>query len=250
MSLLYDNKKDVKIDRDGLDYLPDPESRGRFHKPYAFSEFVSDIHNSLRRHEIEVTAEEYIVQKDYQRLFGMMVVGDGEGYQMTLGVRGSHDQSVPRGIAIGTNVLVCSNLCFSGELFNGKAKQTIHNSGRILQLIDDAVSQIGNASEEQHQMFRTYKELDINESLVNSILINCFKRGGLSGAQLGMAIKEFDSPSYSQHREFATTWKLFNALTQAIKPTGDGVDMNGIVRKTRIVTNVLNEMIDPSRLLR
>lgn len=251
MSLLYSSKKDMRIERNQLDYLPEPESLGRFHKPYPFAEYVGDIHHSLATHHVKVKSEEYAIQKDAQRMFGMMVIeSPAEDWELTLGIRGSHDQSIPRGIALGTNVLVCSNLCFSGELFTGKAKQTLNNGSRILNLIDDAIGAIAPAYDKQEAQFDAMRDtylLSDEERIVDHLMIEAFKRGALSGSQLGVAIKEYDNPSYSEHRQHGDLWKLFNAFTQAIKPRGDGVDMNGIVRKTTIISNLMNEVIKDIR---
>lgn len=242
MSLLYSNQTDMKIERDQLDYLPEPEKMGRFHRPYPFAEYIDDIHAALRVNNIVVSDEEYVIQKDAQRLFGMMVIeSEARDFQLTLGVRGSHDQSIPRGIALGSNVLVCSNLCFSGELFTGKAKQTVHNGDRILDMIDAAVRTIPVAAYKQQQQFDAMKAADfMHPGDADSIMIEAFKRGALSGAQLGVAIKEYDKPSYAEHGHAGDMWRLFNAFTQAIKPRGQGVDMNGIVRKTQIISNIMN----------
>ncbi len=244
MSLLYSQQADMRIERDQLDYLPEPEKMGRFHRPYAFAEYIDDIHTSLATHNVIVNSEEYAIQKDAQRMFGIMVIESAaEDWQLTLGVRGSHDQSVPRGIALGTNVMVCSNLCFSGELFTGSAKQTIHNQDRILGLIDEAVEAIAPAYDIQENQFIDMKNMSVSPEQVDSLMIQAFKRGALSGSQLGVAIKEFDNPSYAEHGQEGDLWKLFNAFTQAIKPKGQGVDMNGIVRKTTTISNLMNEVI-------
>lgn len=245
MSLLYSSSKDMRIDRDQLDYLPEPEKMGRFHRPYPFAEYVDDIHTSLATHNVIVKSEEYAIQKDAQRMFGLMTIeSSADDWELTLGVRGSHDQSVPRGIALGSNVLVCSNLCFSGELFTGKAKQTLNNGGRILALIDEAVESIAPAEAKQSEFFQDMKDRHyLRDELVDHLMIQAFKRGALSGSQLGKAIKEYDNPTFTEHREQGDMWKLFNAFTQAIKPTGDGVDMNGIVRKTATISKLMNEVL-------
>lgn len=245
MNLMYNNKTDIKITRDQMDYLPEPERMGRFHKPYAFAEYLDDISDALDDHNILVTDEEYVIQKDQQRLFGMMAISTpAEDWSLVLGVRGSHDQSIPRGIALGTSVLVCSNLCFSGELFTGKAKQTINNSDRILQLINDGIASIDTAYDRQEQQFATMKHYKwLTKEKVDHIMVEAFRRGALSGSQMAVAIKEYEKPSYAEHAEQGDTWKLFNAFTQAIKPKGQGVDMNGIVRKTTIISNLMNEVI-------
>jgi len=244
MSLIYNNATDIKVTREQLDYLPEPQSMGRFHKPYPFAEYVDDIHRALKGHNVGIMGEEYVIQKDQQRLFGMMIVeSEAKDWQLTLGVRGSHDQSIPRGIALGTNVMVCSNLCFSGELFTGKAKQTINNQGRILNLIDEAVESIAPAYSTQEQQFDLLRSVEITDEEANNLITQAFRRGALSGAQVGEAIKEYDRPSYVEHGHYTNTWKLFNAFTQAIKPNGAGVDMNRIVRKTTIISKLMNEVL-------
>lgn len=250
MSLMYNNNTDRKIHKDDLYDLPEPVSLGRFHKPYPFAEFVDDIHSALRMNEVVVTHEEYVIQKDEQRLFGMMAIGQpDDGWQLTLGIRGSHDQSVPRGIAIGTNVLVCSNLCFDGELFTGKAKQTVHNSDRIMQMIHDGIATIPEARREQEEIFHAYKTTDLFKKDADALLLEAFRRGALSGSQLGTAVKEYDKPSYAEHGQDGELWRLFNAMTQAVKPNGQTANMNTVVRRTQAISRMLNEYLRKGDLI-
>ena len=176
-------------------------------------------------------------------MFGMMVIGNGADYQLTLGIRGSHDQSVPRGMALGTNVLVCSNLCFSGELFTGKVKQTTHASDRIYNMIDEGVGAIPDAIRTQNEIFDEYKQRKLSKSHADQLILNAFRRHALTGSQLAVAIKEYDNPSYPEHRENGELWKLFNAFTQALKPSGEHANMNTVMQRTQIITKMLNEYL-------
>ena len=247
MSLLYNRSTDLLLEREQLDMLPTPKPSGRFHKIYPFSEYVEDIHDSLRRHGISVSDEQYVLSHGAQRMFGLMTIETQEkDWKLALGVRGSHDKSVARGIALGTNVMVCSNLCFSGELFMDKAKQTLFNGDKIKSIIDVAISVIPNALQEQKYQFFLYKGTELPEEEINTIIAEAFRQGYITGTQMGRVIREYDNPTYPEHNTAGNLWKLFNAFTQAIKPTGNGVDMNTVVRRTTGVTKVINAAISVS----
>nr|MBS0019438.1 hypothetical protein [Gammaproteobacteria bacterium] len=47
-----------------------------------------------------------------------------------VGLRGSYDQTLPRGLAVGSRVFVCDNLAFSGEV-TIKTKQTTFIGQRL-----------------------------------------------------------------------------------------------------------------------
>lgn len=251
MSLMYDSKNDTILTLDQLHDVKTPAPRGRFHQPYPFAEFVDEIKHSMGLIGIKAEHEEYAIQKDGQRFFGLMSLApDLEGeyisssdWALTLGVRGAHDQSIPRGIALGSQVLVCSNLCFSGNLGVFRTKQTLNISSRLPQLIRDAVNNIPGQAAKQRDIYDTYKGFEMKPRWGDAALVEMHRRNALSSSQLGHAIKEWDSPSYKEHAENGyTAWRLLNACTQALKPTGDNANMNVIQDRSMRVSSFINEI--------
>lgn len=251
MSLMYNPAEDNLINRQGLHSLPMPAKLGRFHQPYAFGDYVENIHEALDMEGLLTVEEEYAVTKDGNRMFGMIKVKPLTGefigkddYAITLGVRGSHDQSIARGIALGTSVMVCSNLCFHGNMGNLRTKQTTNIAQRIPALIRDAVAHVPEQVYKQGKTFDMYKDMELKPRVGDAALVELYRRDAFSGSQLATAIAEWDKSTYEEHEAHgASVWKLFNASTQALKPTGRNVNMELIRERSEVVSGFMNEIV-------
>jgi hypothetical protein len=199
------------------------------------------------------TEQEYAIQKDGQRMFGLMTVGPkalegqlitADDWNVMIGIRGAHDQSVQRGITLGSRVMVCSNLCFSGNLGTFVTKQTINIRHRIPGLIRSAVARLPEMAEQLEHTYNAYRNFEMKPRWGDAALVEITRRGGLSSAQLGRAIQEWDRPSHEEHAENGySAWRLLNACTEALKPTGTMGNMNIVQDRSQKVSSFLNEVV-------
>ena len=156
-NLMYNSSTDIKVERDYLANLQTPDPMGSRHAPYPFHSFATDTVNAIDRAGWKVEQEEYAITKDENRLFGLLKVSrpvapvapsfgmpalHQPSWNLLVGLRGAHDQSVSRGLVIGTQIEVCSNLSFHGNLGNWQSKQTTNISHRIPEMVADAVSAV------------------------------------------------------------------------------------------------------------
>ena len=93
--------------------LATPPAMGRFHHPYSFDSYISDIKQGLEVNDLIVNDEEFEISPNGQQLFGALEVSvktgqliTGEEWKLLVGLRGSHDQSIPRGLTLGSQVMV------------------------------------------------------------------------------------------------------------------------------------------------
>ena len=255
MSLLYSQEN---ISRNELNLLPTPKALGRFHQPFGFGEYVDNVYDSLDLLGLEVRNEEYEVTHDNNRLFGALEVGLKEGdlitsdeWKVLVGLRGSHDQSVQRGLVIGSRILVCSNLCFSGNIANINTKQTTNIRSRLPNLIRNAVDYIPELAHLEEQRFDAYKALELKPRAGDAALVELYRRGAFTNAQLARSINEWETPAHIEHTHAdagAVTrsgWRLFNAATEALKPATESsnADTNALTRRTQVISGFLNEVI-------
>jgi len=251
MGLMYSQKDDKLITRSELAFLDTPPPMGPHHKPYPFDEYVNDVSEALIAEGLRISNEEFAVTKDENRMFGMMEVSPLEGqlitaddWKVVVGLRGSHDQRIPRGLVIGTQVMVCSNLCFHGNITNMSTKQTTNIGQRLPHLLRDAVHQIPMMSEYQEEIFDKYRNQRINDAEANDVLVEMYREGAFSSPQLTTAIKEFYEPTFHEHMEGGRTlWTLFNASTQALKPTGATSNMHLVHDRSRKVSDHLELLV-------
>ena len=186
--LMYTTSTDQLIARPELKLIPTPPAMGARHNPYPFGAYVEDIHEALDINGLEATNEEYAVGHEGQRLFGMMQIGpkalEGElikadDWNLTLGLRGSHDQSIARGITLGSQVIVCSNLMFDGDLGKFTTMQTTHVGSRLPGLIRGAIAQVPEVAGAMEARYDAYKNFEMKPRWGDAALVEIHRRGGL-----------------------------------------------------------------------
>jgi hypothetical protein len=208
--------------RNEIAMMPTPAPMGPRHVVRPFIEDIELITNSLNSFGMPVIDEAYGVLSDDEgyptRMFGLMNVGDNDGYSTTIGLRGSYDQSISRALAVGSRVFVCDNLAFSGEV-SFHTKQTTNVDKRIGDLIWAACQQVGPMVALQQKRFEDYRMQQITKRVGDAMLVECLRRNVLIPSQMGRALSEWDNPSHEEHAEDGySLWRLYNAITEAVKP--------------------------------
>jgi len=182
------------------------------------------------------------------RFFGLIELRlpnvDDDDFGLMVGLRGSYDQTLPRGLAVGSRVFVCDNLAFSGEV-TIKTKQTTFIGQRLPRLIAQAVDRIPALAQAQSAKFDAYRDTTIGQRAGDAMLVELVRRGAMAPSQLGVAIKEWDTPSHREHADLGwSVWRLHNAVTQALKPANPeraAVPMTW--QRTQVMTRFLDETI-------
>ena len=151
---------------------------------------------------------------------------------------------MPRAITLGNRVMVCSNLCFSGDIGTMSTKQTTNIWNRLPNLVDQAVAQIPQLAQREDDRVDAYKLFDMSPRHGDAALVEMTRRGALTPAQLGRAIQEWDRPSFDEHTDSGfTAWRLLNACTEAVKPRGERVNMHTVQERTGIASAFINEVV-------
>ena len=254
-SLIYNSATDIKVERDYLANLQTPEPLGSRHAPYPFHSFATDTVNAIENAGFAIEKEEYAITKDEQRLFGLLNISRPvapvaptygvptlyrPGWNMLVALRGAHDQSISRGLAIGSQVMICSNLCFHGDLGNWSSKQTTNIASRLPDMVADAVAGLGHAGDRLAVDFEEFNAAQISRNRGDFILLDIFRAGGFSASQLGRAIADWDECSIDEHTANGRNlWWLFNSATHALKPTGANTNHADVQHRSTIVYNRL-----------
>jgi hypothetical protein len=256
---MYNSATDIKVERDCLANLQTPPPMGSRHAPYSFHAFATDTVSAIENAGFTVEQEDYAITKDENRLFGLLHVshpGDPmrllvpvaptfgvpslyqPEYNLLVGMRGAHDQSISRGLTIGSRVVICSNLCFAGDLGIWNSKQTTNIAHRIPEMVADAVAGLGHAGDRLTVDFDSFNARQIDRDTGDDILLDIFRSGGFSASQLGRAIADWDDCSIEEHTANGRNlWWLFNSATMALKPTGANSNHNDLQHRSTIVYN-------------
>lgn len=250
MSLLYSSGTDVRCSLEQLHQVPTPQAfkRGPSHHPVGFGAYADLVIKKLGNLGFGVAEEEYAVTKDGERFFGAIEIETKDtvkDYRFLVGLRGSHDMTITRGLTLGNIITVCSNLQFSGDIGTVDTKQSTNVWDRLPGMVGRALDMLPKLIKTQEDRFNIYKNFTFeNPRAGDAALVEIYRRDGLSSHQLGVAINEWDQPSYKEHGEHGNSaWKLINATTQALKPTGSNVNHFTVEKRSKIATKFIDESI-------
>ncbi len=245
MTQLMYSPSDTLLNRSQLALVPTPKPLGNSHMPYAFADYVTDVSEGLDLYGLNIKSEEFVVTHDQQQFFGIMeITGHGvdtdspRDFKVNVGLRGSHNQTLPRGLILGTQVIVCSNLCFHGNIGSFRTKQTTFMAGRLQELIKTSLAQIAPMVGDQAEQFDRFKAHTLTKGKGLEALGWMYLNGAFSSPQLTKAINEWVEPSYEEHAAHGwNLWRLFNAGTQALKPGGGNVNMAIVEQRSMAVSD-------------
>src|SRR5262249_50717808 len=107
------------------------------HVPVPHHEIVELMRYTLGFYQHEIADEHHALPTDGARYFGGLSLRSFYGdYTDMLGLRNSHDKSLPIGIAFGSRVFVCDNLAFSADHII-KRKHTVKAKRELPGLLAD-----------------------------------------------------------------------------------------------------------------
>jgi len=213
------------VDREAVDAVVTPEpvlsAKNRLWQPVSHGAVVDAVENSILGGGLSIRDRSFALTKDGARLFGLITLeGDKSDYAVTIGLRNSHDQTFPVGLALGTRVFVCDNLAFSSDV-NIASKHTRFIYDRLPRLVADGVAQLVSHRASQDRRIEAYKELEIRgQAHLHDLVLRAYRAQAIPAQAIPKVIEEFESP---RHQEFApaTGWSLFNAFTETLKEYGE-----------------------------
>jgi hypothetical protein len=191
--------------------------------PIPHHRVLTGIANALTRSGMKIVTEAHGLTREGKRYFGLLQVGqdgaaDGD-FGLVVGVRNSHDKSFPCELALGASVFCCDNLSFSGTVRLAR-KHTAHIERDLPQLVDRAISLLGDLSHTQEKRFAAYKAKEIGtDAEVHDFLVRAVDSRVLPITRLTEVLKNWREPPHPEFKE-RTAWSLFNAFSESWKERG------------------------------
>lgn len=95
-------------------------------RPVAHAELMAFLEAELQRRKLQITREEYAVQREGALLFGILDLAwqDTNEFAAAIGIRTSNNKSMSLQLAVGARIMVCDNLAFLGDLIALKRRHT------------------------------------------------------------------------------------------------------------------------------
>lgn len=209
------------VTRERLVNVPTPAPT-RTWRPIPHHRLLGMTLEVLQDENLKIVGEAHGLSHDGQRYFGLLEVAptayETEAHRV-IGLRNSHDKRLSAGLVAGSQVLVCDNLCFAGEIALARKHTT-----RILRDLPNnlaiAVSRLRAFWNEHEQRMRLYADTGICESHAHHLMIRAVDEGVLAISSLLKVLRHWREP---EHEAFQprTVWSLQNAFTEALKGSLD-----------------------------
>lgn len=207
------------ITRDELANATTPP-RTRSWVPVAHQRLLELVDRTITGQGFHVTNQAHGLWGEGARYFGLLELSNGanaDDYSLVVGLRNSHDKTFPASLALGSQVLVCDNLSFFGEVVLTR-RHTRFIERDLPGIVAQAVGRLSEMRTQQADRIMAYKGTRIRDRTAHDLIVRAVDARVIPVTQLPLVLKEWREPS---HNEFAengrSVWRLFNAITESFK---------------------------------
>lgn len=205
------------VTRGELAVSPTPRATSTW-KPIPHISLLQVVEKSLLEQGYTVSGQAHGLTHDGARYFGLLEISGTSNSQETryvVGIRNSHDMRFSAGVVAGSQVLVCDNLCFSGEIQLAR-KHTPRILHDLPRLAGDAVAGLKRYWLEHDQRVHRYQSVRINDVRAHDLIVRSVDQGVMANSYIPKVLQEWREP---RHREFKAqnVWSLQNAFTEVFK---------------------------------
>jgi len=230
MGLLVESGSDRVTEQDLYDIaVPEPSKR-HYAIPHSYLVgSVRDVFHSLFPN-FELVNEQYALG-GYNRqtgvpgqMFGVHTYDTGHPtFGLSVGFRNSYDSSFAAGVVGGCNpmregILVCSNLCFSGDSFKVNRKNTENGMHDLFQMILENAYAMLDDYRCMTKDFDLLEAIPVDQNGGYEVLGDMFGQKMIKKNQLSVAFEAWDNPPQEEWAP-RNALSLYNAVTEATKKT-------------------------------
>jgi hypothetical protein len=207
--------------------------------PIAHHRLLEQVEDSLTGVGLKVIHEAHALSADQHRYFGLLEVANGQehnDYGLVLGLRNSHDKSFPAALVVGAGIFICDNLSFSGEISISR-RHTRFIERDLPGLVQLAVGRLGDLRGLQDQRIANYKSTKLSHMRAHHLIVKALESRVIPATTIPTVVSEWRHPSHPEFTEGGrTAWRLFNAVTEAIK----GRSLDVLPRRTQTLHGMLD----------
>jgi hypothetical protein len=190
----------------------------RSYRPVPYATAIDFLHETIAtKIGAPILSETYGLNKKGDQLFALATLDMGDAESgLSIGLRQSYNKSLALGVAVGAQVFVCDNLCFSGDAFMIVRKNTTNVWEDFKALVTAQVAgALGHHTNMQADVAKL-KATPCNERRGYSFLGVMLGEGLLTPTQATVAFTDWTTP---RHEAFAerNMWALYNAITEGLK---------------------------------
>lgn len=207
-----------KVSRDQLAAVETPRPSGRWY-PVPHDEVLGTVQRKIESSGLRVVNEAHSITAGGDRYFGLLQVVNGQqanDYATVIGIRNSHDKSFSAGLVVGSQVFVCDNLAFSGEVKIAR-KHTRYIRRDMPAMVARAVGRLGDLRQTMNTRIEAYKGQELDDLHAHDLIIKGLEARVIASSKLPAVLKEWREPSHEEFAERRNAWRLFNGFTEVLR---------------------------------
>ncbi len=230
------------VDRDTVFDVPTPFPTDTWF-PLPHHELINEVEGQLVTAGFDITGEAHGLSHDGARYFGVLgvtVPGQEDGdrdYSWIVGLRNSHDKSIPAGLVAGVRVLVCDNKSFTGEVRISR-KHTKFAARDLRHLTSRAVGQLGDRFRGLDQRISAYRGFGLTDMRAHDLVVRAVDCRAITTSQVPEVLSEWRQPPHAEFQP-RTAWSLFNACTEALK----GINPHTAVARSQALHGLFDGLV-------
>lgn len=185
-------------------------------QPVPHLSFLQTVERALLMCGLSITGQSHGLSHDGARYFGLLEVESyGGSVSRVVGLRNAHDMRFAAGLVAGSQVLVCDNLSFAGEI----ALARKHTSGilrDLSSLVQNAVLKLNAYWDGHERRIEAYHRHELTDPQVHDLTVRAVDTGVMANSHLPKVLQEWREP---RHPDFEprNVWSLQNAFTEVFK---------------------------------
>jgi len=221
--------------------VPQPAFTSTWH-PFAHGDVIRGIREATQLNNLDVTDEEYCLTSNGANLFATWTVRhpsldyDPGVEQFQLGFRNSLNKLMAIGVTIGTTVMVCSNMMFSGDFITFRK----HTGGLDLNELNFFMARaVWDATERMRQLYdwhQMLKNVALSDNQAKILTYNAMAQGALAPSKFNYFRESFRE---ELKLNGPTLYSWHGAGTRSCRENS----LNQIARKTAILNSVTDDYL-------
>ena len=204
----------IHEDRDELKQYITPQPTTT-HKPVDHFRTADQVATLILNNGHSIEKESHQVTHEGNRLFSTYTIATGrDDRRYMIGQRNTHDKSASRGVCIGTNIMVCSNMMFIGDETISN-KHTAQMSGFDTTIANN-INALFNKIPMIDNRIDVLQNTDIGQLEAHDYLVQAFSADVLPCSKFKDVLKEWNHPRHTEFKD-RNLWSLENAFTEHMK---------------------------------
>ena len=203
-----------QVSRDAIENAPTPEKTNSW-TPIAHNRLLELAEFTITTQGFRITNQAHGLWGNGDRYFGLMELSNNrehEEYSLVLGLRNSHDKTFPASLALGSQVLVCDNLSFFGEVVLTR-RHTRFIERDLPGIILQAVGRLSEMRSHQNDRIEFYKKTQIKDQMAHDIIVRAVDTRVIPVTQIPLVLQEWREP---RHDRIYVRWTHYVAAIQCI----------------------------------